>query len=419
LLVFANTFSFHPASVYDTEDYMKKISFLDGLRGTAAVVVVISHFVQVFYPSLFTLRPEMMHNQFEAWLSKTPFNLFYNGNFSVCIFFVLSGFVLSYKYWETRRVDVVIESTVKRYFRLVLPVFFSILLVYIILLLNGFSLETVSPITYTDMTTHYHALSHDFVTMVRTAFFDTFFLGNADYNPVLWTMNYELIGSYLIFAMLIVCRDTPYRYVAYLLLIYMLRHSYYLAFVLGLLLCDVYHNHQRTLHVFQKPYIPLLTGILGLYMGSYPYIDTSNTIYALLDVSFMGYDPMKFNHVWGAFFLMIAILASTGIQKILSSPICVFLGNISFSLYLLHFTILCSVSGYIFSLLNGSFSYNVSVCISFLLSFPLMMVGSYLMYRYIDTTSIFWAKKFYLTLFRKQVKPPRVKKAYVQDNSLL
>lgn len=69
-----------------TEVDMKPLSYLDGMRGIAAFIVVLSHFVQLFYPALLESDIQIAHNPFEMILNKTPFNIFYNGNFSVCIF---------------------------------------------------------------------------------------------------------------------------------------------------------------------------------------------------------------------------------------------------------------------------------------------------------------------------------------------
>ena len=40
---------------------MKKLAYLESLRGLAALVVVIGHFVVGFYPALYTARLEHVH----------------------------------------------------------------------------------------------------------------------------------------------------------------------------------------------------------------------------------------------------------------------------------------------------------------------------------------------------------------------
>ncbi|WP_019915138.1 acyltransferase family protein [Paenibacillus sp. HW567] len=76
-----------------------KLLYLNGLRGVAALVVVFSHYTLSFFPALHTGNTSDVYNSFELFVSGSPLNVFYNGSFAVFIFFILSGFVLSYKYW--------------------------------------------------------------------------------------------------------------------------------------------------------------------------------------------------------------------------------------------------------------------------------------------------------------------------------
>jgi peptidoglycan/LPS O-acetylase OafA/YrhL len=70
----------------------KKLFYLDGIRGLAACIVVISHYIQVFYPAALNGRPQQAHSKWDIWYGHSPINLFYNGQFAVCLFFVLSGY---------------------------------------------------------------------------------------------------------------------------------------------------------------------------------------------------------------------------------------------------------------------------------------------------------------------------------------
>jgi peptidoglycan/LPS O-acetylase OafA/YrhL len=64
-----------------------RLDELDSLRGLAASSVVISHLILVL-PSIFIIEK----------LSNTPLHLFWGGHESVILFFILSGFVLSFPY---------------------------------------------------------------------------------------------------------------------------------------------------------------------------------------------------------------------------------------------------------------------------------------------------------------------------------
>ena len=50
---------------------------LYGLRGLSALVVVISHFVQIFFPALLTLDQSVVHNEWELSIPNQPINLVY------------------------------------------------------------------------------------------------------------------------------------------------------------------------------------------------------------------------------------------------------------------------------------------------------------------------------------------------------
>ena len=71
---------------------MKKIQYLNGLRGVAAFEVVFHHFILAFYPALFSgpgIATHLAAGE-EVAASGSFLNLFLDGNFSVCIFFLLN-----------------------------------------------------------------------------------------------------------------------------------------------------------------------------------------------------------------------------------------------------------------------------------------------------------------------------------------
>ena len=104
-------------------DTTEKISYLDGLRGVAAINVLIMHFFIVLAPALiYTSRMPARMGNFEQYFTATPLGLIGAGNFSVCIFFVLSGYVLTQKYFKTKDKNIILSSALRRYIRLFIPV---------------------------------------------------------------------------------------------------------------------------------------------------------------------------------------------------------------------------------------------------------------------------------------------------------
>src|SRR5690606_29781570 len=80
-----------------------RVTSLDGLRGIAATVVFIEHFMltipvfsDVFMQSASTANPAALTPASLAWwLSYTPLHIIWQGTGAVYIFFILSGYVLT------------------------------------------------------------------------------------------------------------------------------------------------------------------------------------------------------------------------------------------------------------------------------------------------------------------------------------
>ena len=72
----------------------------------------------------------------------------------------------------------------------------------------------------------------------------------------------------------------------------------------------------------------------------------------------------------------------------------VFLGKISFSLYLVHFLFINSLGSYIFIKAFNYFNYHISFLISFIITFLFSMVIAYIFNAIIDKPSIYLSNKF-------------------------
>ena len=110
---------------------MFNYSYLDGLRGIGALVVYLNHFLDHFYhlPTKKKLD-EGKEEQLPNWTRQTPVVLFYHGYFWVVVFFVLSGFVLTLRFFKVRKSSCVTGGTFRRYLRLMIPVWVVFSLTY-------------------------------------------------------------------------------------------------------------------------------------------------------------------------------------------------------------------------------------------------------------------------------------------------
>lgn len=72
------------------EQSKKKLLYLDGIRELAAFAVVISHYIQVFYPAALNGKPQQSHFKWDIWYGHSPINLFFNGQFAVFLHDIFS-----------------------------------------------------------------------------------------------------------------------------------------------------------------------------------------------------------------------------------------------------------------------------------------------------------------------------------------
>ena len=98
---------------------------LEGLRGIASLNVVLGHFLFSFFPYLaHHVRPSpnpVARYWFEEAMMFPPFTFLYLADAAVSIFFVLSGYVLTQRYYDTAEPRVFELAAVRRSVRLVLP----------------------------------------------------------------------------------------------------------------------------------------------------------------------------------------------------------------------------------------------------------------------------------------------------------
>ena len=92
-----------------------RIDYLDSVRGIAAMMVVVYHFIGW---------------RWEKELSFHISAMFFNGSDAVSFFFVLSGFVLSYKYFQSNKEIDIKEYVVKRFYRIYPAYIATILMMY-------------------------------------------------------------------------------------------------------------------------------------------------------------------------------------------------------------------------------------------------------------------------------------------------
>jgi peptidoglycan/LPS O-acetylase OafA/YrhL len=374
----------------------EKITYLDGLRGIAAINVMIMHFFIILVPAMiYSDRMPSHLGNLEQIFSSTPLGLIGAGNFSVCIFFVLSGYVLTQKYFKTKDKKIIISSAVRRYLRLFVPVLAATVLSFFLASTGVFHyyIETVA-ISGNNNYANYWTFTPDIVDAVKQAVWGTFFAGNDTYNPVLWTMAVEFYGSMLVFAMAFLFGLQRTRWTFYLAAAVLFFNTYYLAFIIGMTFADMFNSKTSGFKTGNKAILSVIL-FSGLFLGAYPVgTVTNDSLYGFLNNGLFQTPKLTY-HIMGAGMIMYVLLNSQWLQKVFSSPVPVFLGKISYSLYLIHFLVISSFTCALFLALHSILPYITAVLISCALSMLLIIPLSYLFYRYIDLAGVRLSKVFY------------------------
>jgi peptidoglycan/LPS O-acetylase OafA/YrhL len=213
-----------------------RFGFLDGLRGWAAVIVLFHH---VFVDGL-PANDFMADRLFWARI------FFMNGTFAVCLFFVISGFSLSISYLQTGDERGLARTAAGRYVRLAIPIFAICSITYLLLALNIIPPFAERPHPLDIFGTFTPSVAGLFEFSLVGAFV---FQSNVEnYNPPLWTMFYEFLGSFMVFATVAVVRSWRLRtwMLATLFVALALSEPFFSLFIAGILIADVFRQDETS-----------------------------------------------------------------------------------------------------------------------------------------------------------------------------
>ena len=317
---------------------------LEALRGLAACSVVIWHLVLGFWPYESGFFP-VFHNphgvRSQIWFGAI------HGDGAVSFFFVLSGYVLTRAYFLSRDPLIIMRNGVKRWPRLAVPVLCSTVLAYVLLKFDLVASYEAGMLTQSPWLQRFGnavdaVIVPDLGEAIAQGAVFTFTNGDFFYNSSIWTMRYELMGSFVAFGLalslvFVTSRAIQAVLVLSTLLLCLMAEPNYIAFPIGVLLAYLYpktaqnHSLMRTVMLcFAALY---LLGVSRRADGVFAPFATY-----LAD----GVPSVLFN-IAGALCLLLAVLGSPHLHAFLSRPWGRWLGRMSFPIYLVHVPILCSV----------------------------------------------------------------------------
>jgi len=395
----------------------QKDNSLEGLRGIASLVVVIGHFIFVFLPYLATLyypaAGAAPRNRFEAVLAYPPFSLLFSAEAAVCVFFVMSGYVLTTKYFSTGDVAAVQSAAAKRYVRLALPSFASVALAWCLWRTGAIQTQQAGAIGVAGWVPSWYVGPFSVLSVFVDGLIGAPLFSRTALNPPLWTIQVELIGSILLFSMMALFGRRPLLLAAWFLFFSIVlgfqkpNAMFYLSFLVGALLNparDWLRRHEALSVVM------VALGLVGVAYNEF------HAFAALRSVPLPNWTPLgpDFNEnprlVWnsiGAMLLVGGTLGSRHVGAVFAARVPVFLGKISFSMYVVHMPLLMSV-GLRASAVFQSFgiSYANSAALAFVVYVAAVILVSAVFYRLVDAPSMRLADRVGARLWR--VAPAKV-----------
>ena len=343
-----------------------RVLYLDGLRGIASFVVVVSHFIAGFFPPLyFGAEGKESFETLDA-IANSPLFVLYSGTFSVFIFFVLSGFVISASAIKSK--NNVFVLIIARYFRLTIPVVSSLLMAFLLLLVfAGIPQQAGSIVNHWWLAFMYQPPIPSLSVVFKEGLFNVYWSGISYFNNVLWTMRIELLGSVSIYIIYLIAK-TKIR-VGLLVLITLwlcfgVRQwpNSLCSFFLGAL---IYECWAKGWFVSNNRMGVLLI-LVGLFLGGLPFQPSQGTIYSII-FDYVNILTPAFNtvRIAGAACLLVGIFLCPVVRVFLEAAIPRFLGRISFAIYLVHFPLLCFIGSFCYIHFGQYSVVNMLVLIGF------------------------------------------------------
>lgn len=308
-----------------------RIAAFDGLRGVAAAIVVLFHYLCLLHPSLTPSMSEQVH-----WLVDTPIHILWNGRFSVAVFFVLSGFVMAAA--AERRQNALIANSITRYLRLALPVTTSCFLAWGWLIAFPDSAQAMKD-TLAISSRWLNFTYQEPILPIWYAGADgmvaNFVRGYSRFNNVLWTMKIELVGSLAIFLLYALTQGLArlLSLGAAGIMVLLWFSDAYMGFVFGAALYEVY---RRDLLQSVPTLVPIAALAAAMVLGGPG--EGVHLRLGLPNVSEQWHLGRPKGVMVGvaAALLIYVILTLPALARVFAHPVPLFLGRISFGLYLVH-----------------------------------------------------------------------------------
>lgn len=418
---------------------MKKvrITFLDGLKGFACLGVFTHHFFLSFFPASYfgTEAAVMTASGFDAKLSVEPYSFFVNGNFWVCLFLVVSAFLVSNKIFQLKAsyetypfgkdggvssepagqdsrpqvFDILSSTLLKRYLRLMIPA----------ALIGIFSYFLTDLLTITGLNYLGKVNTGSFLSFLYHATVHMWIFVDSSVQGPFWMLHYLLFGSYL--AILIALATPPKSRMVLPIHLFLtaalgILNHYYAGTVLGVTICWLYHYAASLKELPEKDFLSKVMALLlhnkvlrsaagillllaGLFLGAYPSYVKPDNIYRIFNAyAFRDPEAYQLIHSVAAACLLASFFLLKGLAGFFSTRPFLFLGKLSFSIYLVHSILLEHLGYFIMHKTNDlTGNYSLAGILTYLILSCLLIPLSFACYATVERFGNWVCNKLFKT----------------------
>jgi peptidoglycan/LPS O-acetylase OafA/YrhL len=380
----------------------RKISFLEGLRGVAALQVLLLHYGAALFPVVARAGTTARYS-WEPVVGNSPLFILLDGYSSVNLFFLLSGFVLARSF--VRSDAGLARLVAKRFLRLGIPVCAALIVSVALLTLVPDVRAQAFRVSQSAWAAAYgnfqpiHALLTDagVLTMLvgfsGLSLFDGWSLPGAiaprtgidAVNPPLWTLHVEFWGSLMVLGLAVVYRRSRWLGLTLLAVVFCATAtSVYSLFLVGFAASVIFERWRPSAIPGTVVGIALLAvallrdGVWTSQLFTWWYVH--NKVFVVGPAA-LGATPIFF-----------AVLIMPSVQRWLASSWAVWLGRISFSVYLLHFPILFTAGSVV---LAGSakLPYPIAAMLTVIVGFGLTFAAAALFERFVDRRAVVFSNR--------------------------
>jgi len=281
-----------------------------------------------------------MFTRLLPWINSGWLAPLFDGRLAVCIFFVLSGDALTIAFFagggtNPRPID---RLVVRRYTRLTVPIVMSCTLVFLLRLMHAdWHIQASDIIDRPDWLGGLIPFQFSVVGLLRYSLLGVYtnHTTMTSYNPFLWTMSIEMIGSFLAF---LTCYLWPRlrngkRLIGALAMVLLALNSFLCLFFagmfLGLLRTESFYAGAAAVGYRQALWLAAFVTLLLVLVAM-----NGRTLPLFFDLSM-------------AIALVFVLYAQRGLRNFLRGRLSTFVGDLSFPVYLVQFAVIISFESWL------------------------------------------------------------------------